>query len=235
MYGKMRDKTVLSLSPGAGIPEKKEIISIFSVGVPAALATLLFDLAYVVIDKLAAGYGDIPLAAVGIVLKAERLPLNVGIGLCQAMMPIAAYNYSSGNHRRMRQVVSFSRIVGLVIGAASIVMYEIFARQILRFFINDPETIAIGANFLRIRCVATPFMFMCFHLVNLFQAVGKGGRALFLAVVRWAVFNIPILFLFNAVFGMYGIVCTQIVADICTVVISFWVYRQFEKSITRVT
>ncbi len=191
------------------------------------MATLLFDLAYVVIDKLAAGYGDIPLAAVGIVLKAERLPLNVGIGLCQAMMPIAAYNYSSGNHGRMKQVVSFSRIVGLMIGAASIVMYEIFARQILRFFINDPQTVVIGANFLRIRCLATPFMFMCFHLVNLFQAVGKGGKALFLAVVRWAVFNIPMLFLFNLAFGMYGIVCTQIVADVCTVAVSFYVYRRF--------
>lgn len=227
VLGKMRERTILNLSPGAGMPEKKEIGSIFSVGVPAALATLLFDLAYVVIDKLAAGYGDIPLAAVGIVLKAERLPLNVGIGLCQGMMPIAAYNYSSGNHGRMKQVVSFSRMVGLAIGAVSIVLYEIFAEHILHFFINDPQTVVIGANFLRIRCLATPFMFMCFHLVNLFQAVGKGGRALFLAVVRWAVFNIPILFLFNRVFGMYGIVCTQIVADICTVAVSFYVYGRF--------
>lgn len=230
---KMRGGKILSLSPWEGVPEKKEIRSIFSVGIPAALATLLFDLAYVVIDKLAAGYGDIPLAAVGIVLKAERLPLNVGIGLCQGMMPIAAYNYSSGNHQRMKQAVSFSRAVGLVIGAASIVMYEIFAEHILRFFINDPQTVVIGANFLRIRCLATPFMFMCFHLVNLFQAVGKGRQALFLAVVRWAVFNIPILFLFNGIFGMYGIVCTQIVADICTVAVSFYVYGRFARSLAK--
>ena len=231
---RMRGGKILSLSPWEGIPEKKEIRSIFSVGIPAALATLLFDLAYVVIDKLAAGYGDIPLAAVGIVLKAERLPLNVGIGLCQGMMPIAAYNYSSGNHQRMKQAVSLSRAVGLVIGAASIIMYEIFAEHILRFFINDPQTVVIGANFLRIRCLATPFMFMCFHPVNLFQAVGKGRQALFLAVVRWAVFNIPILFLFNGIFGMYGIVCTQIVADICTVAVSFSVYGRFARSLVRV-
>ncbi len=230
VFRRMGGQRLLSLSPMAGVPEKKEIRAIFSVGIPAALATLLFDLAYVVIDKLAASYGDIPLAAVGIVLKAERLPLNVGIGLCQGMMPIAAYNYSSGNYQRMKQVVSFSRLVGLVIGAASIVMYELFAVQILQFFIQDPETVGIGADFLRIRCLATPFMFMCFHLVNLFQAVGKGSSALFLAVVRWAVFNIPILFLFNQVFGMYGIVCTQIVADICTVMVSFYVYRQFVKT-----
>ena len=29
-----------------------------------------------------AGYGDIALASIGIVLKAERIPLNVGVGIC---------------------------------------------------------------------------------------------------------------------------------------------------------
>lgn len=228
---RMRGSTVLTFSPRAGLPDGKHMYSVFFVGIPAALATLLFDLAYVVIDKLATGYGDIPLAAMGIVLKAERLPLNVGLGLCQGMMPIAAYNYSSGSHERMKQVVSLSRMAGLVTAAVSIVMYELFASNIIHLFINDPETIRIGANFLRVRCLATPFMFMCFHLVNLFQAVGKGNNALLLAVVRWAVFNIPMLFLFNAVFGMYGIVCTQIAADICTVMVSFYVYHRFERSI----
>lgn len=228
---RMRRTTVLNFSLAAGMPEAASIRSIFAVGIPACIATLLFDLAYVVIDKLATGYGDIPLAAVGIVLKAERLPLNVGIGLCQGMMPIAAYNYASGNLGRMKQVVSLSRLVGLVIAAVSILLYEGFATQIFRFFINDPQTIAIGANFLRVRCLATPFMFMSFHLVNLFQAVGKGDRALFLAVVRWAVFNIPMLFLFNAVLGMYGIVCTQMAADICTVAVSFYVYHRFKVSV----
>lgn len=228
---RMRKATVLTFSPRTGMPEKKNIRSIFFVGVPASLATLLFDLDYVVIDKLATGYGDIPLAAIGIVLKAERLPLNVGIGLCQGMMPIAAYNYSAGNHDRMKKVVSFSRLVGLIIAAISIVLYELFAGNILRFFIADTQTISIGANFLRVRCLATPFMFMCFHLVNLFQAVGKGDKALFLAVIRWAVFNIPMLFIFNAVFGMYGIVWTQMAADICTVAISFYVYHRFKFSL----
>ena len=92
-------------------------------GVPAAVAVTLFDITYIIIDKLASGYGDIPLAAVGIVLKAERLPLNVGIGLCQGMMPLVGYNYSAGNFARMRGVMNYSRFVGLVIGFVSVVVY----------------------------------------------------------------------------------------------------------------
>ena len=53
-------------------------------GVPSAIATFLFDLDYVIIDKLMVSYHDLALAAIGIVLKVERFPLNVGIGICQA-------------------------------------------------------------------------------------------------------------------------------------------------------
>ena len=221
----------LSLSPFTGLPKRKNIWSVFYVGFPAAIAVFLFDLTYIIIDKLAAGYGDVPLAAVGIVLKAERLPLNVGIGICQGMMPLAAYNYAAKNFTRMHEVVNYSRKVGLIIGFVSVLMYELCAWLIMRIFIADPETIRLGTNFLRARCLATPFMFMCFHLVNFFQAVGHGGKALALGVARWAVFNIPLLFVMRYIFGMYGIVWTQVVADILMTVCSLIVYRRFAKGI----
>ncbi|MBQ7221344.1 MAG: hypothetical protein IJS28_10230 [Synergistaceae bacterium] len=79
--------------------------------------------------------------------------------------------------------------------------------------------------------LATPFMFMCFHLVNFFQAVGHGGKALALGTERWVVFNIPLLFIMNYVFGMYGIVWTQVVADIMMTAVSVIVYWRFGRSI----
>lgn len=233
IYG-LRNSTVLSLSIKNFLPPLKNVYSVFAVGIPAAISTFLFDLAYIVIDKLAAGHGDIPLAAVGIVLKAERLPLCIGIGLCQGMMPLAAYNYSSGNFSRMREVVSYSRKVGIIFGFASVVMYEIFAPFIMRIFIADVQTVEIGTQFLRARSPATPFMFMCFHLVNFFQAVGYGDKALFLGTARWVVFNIPLLFIMNYIFGMYGIVWTQVVADVMMTIVSMIVYKNFEKSKIRI-
>ena len=231
MIYRLRNKGILSLSIRNVIPSRRNVYSIFGVGVPAAIAVTLFDITYIVIDKLASGYGDIPLAAVGIVLKAERLPLNVGIGLCQGMMPLAAYNYSAGNFARMREVVNYSRLVGLVIGFAAVAMYELFAPSIMRIFIEDAQTVELGTHFLRARVLATPFMFMCFHLVNFFQAVGHGGKALALGASRWVVFNIPLLFVMNWIFGMYGIVWTQVVADIMMTVVSAVVYLRFERNI----
>ena len=218
---------ILSLSIKNFRASLQNIKSIFYVGVPAAIAVTLFDVTYIIIDKLMSLYGDVPLAAVGIVLKAERLPLNVGIGLCMGMMPLAAYNYSSGNFARMREAVNFSRLVGLVIGFVSVALYEIFAADIMKIFIDDSKTVELGTNFLRARTLATPFMFICFHLVNFFQAVGMGDRALILGAARWVIFNIPLLFVLNYFFGMYGIVWTQVIADIMMTLVSIVVYKKF--------
>ena len=54
------------------------------------------------INKLVSGYGEVPLAAVGIVKKIDMLPMNVGMGLCQGMVPLVAYNYASGDYKRMK-------------------------------------------------------------------------------------------------------------------------------------
>lgn len=223
---RLHGQNVITFSLKQGLPDAKSIGAVFNIGIPSAVSTLLFDLDYVVIDKLMAAYGDISLAAIGIVLKAERLPLNVGIGICQGMLPIVAYNYSSGNRTRTHDTIRYSVIAGLFTAAVSIFLYELSAVKILHIFINDPQTVALGADFLRIRCLATPLMFLSFFTVHLFQAFGQGSKASFLGIMRWCAFNIPMLFLLNAVFGMYGLVWSQLTADIFTVILSFQVYRK---------
>ena len=203
--------TVLRFRLSNGLPRTENVRSVFTVGIPSSIATLLFDIDYIVIDKLMSGYGDIALAAVGIVLKVERLPLNVGIGICQGMMPLVAYNYSSGDHKRMFRVIRFSLITGLIVGALSVAMYEVFAGGIIRLFIADPETVRLGTDFLRIRCLATPLMFMSFFTVYTFQGFGRGGL--------------------NHFISMYGIVWSQVTADILTVTLSAFVYFSFRRKL----
>ena len=226
LLARMGRQSVITFRSGDGRAERESVIAVFAVGVPSAVATLLFDLDYMIIDKLMVSYHDLALAAIGIVLKVERFPLNVGIGICQGMLPLVAYNYASGNHERMRSIIRLARGLGLAIAAVSILMYEIFAGQLARVFISDAQTVEMASRFLRIRVLATPLMFLSFFTVYLFQAFGKGRVSLFLGVTRWLVFNIPMLFILNGIFGMYGIVSSQVTADTLTVILSFYVYSR---------
>ena len=233
VLARMGPGCVITFSPKGGLPQKKSIAAVFAVGIPSAVSTFLFDLDYVILDKLMVSYHDLALAAIGVVLKVERFPLNVGIGICQGIMPLVAYNYTAGNRERLREIIRLARKLGLVIALASIVLYELLAAPLTSLFLREATASGLAASFLRVRVLATPLMFLSFFTVYLFQAFGKGHISLFLGTTRWLAFNIPMLFLLNAVFGMYGLVWSQVTADTLTVILSFLVYFRFRPAMLR--
>ena len=221
---------VITFHPKVGLPRRGSILAVFGVGIPSAVTSFLFDLDYVVLDKLMVSYHDLALAAIGIVLKIERFPLNVGIGICQGMMPLVAYSYSAGNQKRMDDTIRLARRLGLVIAALSILLYQLFTPELVNLFISDRQTVDLAVQFLRIRILATPLMFLSFFTVYLFQAFGKGQISLFLGVARWLGFNIPMLFILNYFFGMFGLVWSQITADVFSVLLSFYMFFRFRPA-----
>ena len=231
VYRRVRTETVLALPRRIERIRPDSMRSIFAVGVPAALSLFLFDLTNIVINRLAASHGDIQLAAIGIVLKVERLPLNIGIGICLGMIPLVAYNYAAKNLPRMKAFFSAARLAGVVFSLISVALYRTFAGTVVRAFISDAETVRYGTAFLQVRCFATPFMFLSFHMVHFMQSIGHGRESFLLAVIRQLCLNIPILFLLNAIFGVMGIVWTQAVADAINVVVSYLIYARVIRSI----
>lgn len=227
-YLKAGKNTILRVSISE-YPSLSSLKAIFGVGLPAAAGIFMFDLCNIVINRLSASYGDIELAAIGIVLKAERLPLNIGVGICMGMVPLLAYNYSSGNTERMDAFFRFARAVGLAIGIISVILYYVFAPYIMKAFIENEQTVMYGTQFLRARCFATPLMFLCFSMVHFTQAIGRGKESFILAFIRQIVFNIPLLIILNRLFNMTGIVWTQATADFFTVVISYMIYFRVRK------
>ena len=231
VYKKLEGKTVLALPRSIEKIRRESMGSLFSVGIPAAMSLLLFDLCNIVINRLASGHGDIELAAIGIVLKVERLPLNIGIGICLGMTPLVAYNYASKNHKRMKDFFRTARLVGLIVSVLCVVFYRICAPYIIGAFISDADTVRFGTQFLQSRCFATPFMFLSFHMVHFMQAVDRGKVSFLLAVIRQLCLNIPLLFFLNMFFGMNGIVWTQLTADFINVVISYVIYARLIEDI----
>lgn len=231
-YLKVQSATILELPKGLEkiLPTSKK--SVFSVGLPAASSLMLFDVCNMMINMLSSSHGDLELAAIGIVLKVERLPLNVGIGICLGMTPLVAYNFAAKNKERMMRFFKSARAVGLLFAVFCVVLYRIAAPFIMGLFISDAETVRLGTEFLKARCFATPFMFLSFHMVHFMQAIGEGKISFYLPVIRQLFLNIPMLLLLNALLGMTGIVWTQLSADVINVIISYVVYIKVMKRIS---
>lgn len=225
VYRRLQKKTVLSLSPKHWNPGRELICAVLAIGLPSAATSLLANLTSIVKNNLTAGYGDIELAAYGIVMKADMLPLNVGMGLCQGMMPLVAYNYAAKNYPRMRAFTRTAQLAGVTAAGIFIAVSELFAPQIIWLFIKDEATIAFGRDFLRIACLATPFMISNFQKIYCLQAMGKGAESLVLGVCRQGLFAIPMLLVMNHFVGLYGVVAAQLLSDGMTFVLSTLLYR----------
>ena len=225
VYLKIRKGSVISLDIRRISLGRSYVFQIFAVGIPSALGSFLACMSNMVINSLANGYtplyGDLPVASIGIAKKIDMLPMNVGFGLCQGMMPLVAYNYASGDHKRMRAVSRAARTAAMIFAVICLIAFQILANRLVGIFSGEQ----MAADFLRILCLAVPLMLFNLHISFTFQAMGMGKQSLILSSLRQGVVNIPLLFIMNAIFGLYGIVWTQLISDIITAIISYFVYR----------
>ena len=235
VYIRLRGKSILSFSPKYVRIEKKLIGSILAIGLPSALTAMLANISHIIKNNLTSGYGDIELAAYGIVQKADMLPLNIGMGLCQGMMPLVAYNYAAKNYPRMKSFTKAAQIAGIFVAGICILLFELFAPQVIWLFIKDQATIEYGTDFLRIACLATPFMISNFQKIYCLQAMGKGKESLILGLFRQGVFAIPIIFIMNHFLQLYGIVSAQLISDGITFIFSTLIYRHVYNKLKKET
>ena len=228
-YARLKGQTAVSLD--LHFFTFRFVRSIFSVGLASALATALGNASNMVMVHLASGYGDIPVAAYGIVKRIDQFPLNVSMGLCQGFMPLVGYTYAAKKYDRMRRASTFSWAATLVMSACFVVCFAAFAPQILRLFIPEAETSTLGAAFLRIACLAVPLTSVNFLISYTLQAMGKGVQSAILTSCRQGLLNIPLLILMDLTVGLYGMIWTQLVVEIIMLPVSLGMYFRTFRSL----
>ena len=228
----------LRLSDARSI-SREDLGRLFAVGIPSAVLTGLFDVANMCVNMIAAAHNDMALAAIGITIKVERLPNAINVGLCQGMLPIVAYNYSSGDHVRMNRTISTGRTAGLAVACFCMLLFQLFAKQVSGIFLSTTAgdagtaliTLAYAERFLRIRSVASPVQFMNYHASYCMQAMGNGRGTLFHAFIRELVIYIPFMFLLDRIFGETGLAAALPVSEALSAVLAFWLlYRTVQKA-----
>lgn len=202
------------------------IRDILSIGTPAALQIFLASVSNSLMIRLLSGYADSAISGLGIAQKIEIIPFQVVQGISSGVLPLIAYNYASGDRKRMNDTVSFSIRLGLMLSAAFFVLIELGAPLLVRFFIADPETITCGAAFTRLRCIALPFINIEFMLIAVFQGIGSARQALVLSFFRKGILDLPLMLLANLMWPMYGLMLVQPFMEFSGSMIALGMYRK---------
>ncbi len=198
---------------------------IFKIGIPASISHLLMSCAQIAMNYVAAGYGDVVVAAMGIDMRVVTMPIMLSIGLAMGAQPLFGYSYGANNLPRLKSAVKTAILMATGIVVAFTVVFGLFTAGFVRVFINDTEVITVGTRILRAMIVGLPAVGIQMVLMTAMQAMGKGTPALILSLSRQGIVFLPALILLNMFFGFSGFIYTMAVADIGSMVLSvalFW-------------
>lgn len=202
------------------------VAEVFSVGMPAALQIVMASVSNSVMIRLISGYAGSAISGLGIAQKIEMVPFQIVQGLSSGVLPLIAYNYASGNRKRMDGAVRFSLAAEAAISVVLFVMAELSAPWLVRFFIKDAVTIKYGAVFTRLRCIALPFINIEFMLIAVFQGIGRAKQAFVLSFFRKGVFDLPLMLLANLLCPMYGLMLVGPVMEFLGASLAIVLYRR---------
>ena len=210
---KQRGKTVLGLNPALLSHSHEHAGAVLRIGAPSALQYALTVVAVSAQMNFVAKYGNEAVAAVGITKKLDQLPLFFSIGVANGMLPLIGYNYAAKKFKRTEDSFRFGCIISLSFALFCVVIYEIFAPGLASLFIKNEVTVKYAAAFLRRMVLAMPLMSLCYPLIIKFQAMGKAKESITVSILRKGVLDIPLYFMMDALFPLYGCMWVQPIVD----------------------
>ena len=230
-FHRLRHESVMSFQPRYFT--LRYMGEVFSVGLTSFLNAVMASTANLVIVRLSANYSDVAIAAYGIVKKLDQFPLKASLGLCQGIMPIIGYNYGAKNYKRMNATLNFSWKLSFLFCGLCVVLFQLLAKPILFWFIPEVETATLGATLLRLASISVPL-----HAINVLfsyaiQGMGLGKKSSFLAFARHGLFNIPLMFVLDHFFGLYGMICARALAELLLLPIFAGTYLRAMRQIPR--
>ena len=207
---------------------------IYSIGTPAALQILLAAVSNAVLLRLMSAYPVAATSGMGVMQKVESIPFQAIMGISSGVLPLIAYNFAYGNRERMHQAVRFALTRGIACACIGFLLCEIFAPAIVRFFVDDAGSVAYGAEFVRLRTLALPFITVEFMLIAVFQGIGGAKQALFLSLFRKGILDLPLMVLFNLIWPMYGLMLVQPIMECCGAIIAVVLYKKLKNNLVPV-
>ncbi len=180
------------------------------------------SVAAILLNMIAADYGEETIAALTIAGRVAALFYMIMIGWGQGFQPVCAMNYGAGKYDRVKKALKLSTAIGTVFLIAATVILAIFAEPLSAIFSKNPEVIELCTQILRLQCISLPFMGV-YALSSMFaQNIGKYFTALWISISRQGLFYIPLLYLLPPFFtligldAMTGLFCVQPIADIAS-------------------
>lgn len=201
---------------------------IYAIGIPASVTNIMVTFATALTNRYLIAYGTNSVAAMGIAMKVNTVIVMVIVGFAFGAQPLIGYTYGARDERRFRETLRFD--LGVVAGLALVltVLMMVFAPQIIRLFMRDPEIVREGTGMLRWLASSTTIAGIIMVLTTTFQSMGKATPAFWLSFSRQGLIFLIAIVVLSYFFGYTGVLAAQACADVLTLVLAAFLYHKYQ-------
>ena len=224
-----------SLAPKDALCGTHIAVRVCSAGFPTAIFSALMCVSTIVLNLILVVYGNAPVAAIGIVFKANMFITFLQMGLANGVQPIFGYSYGAGDIKRFADTERFTKLCCFVVGLAATALYFFLREPIIGLFVGDSDVITYGVQMLIAYMLSGPFIGSLFVNMNCMQSVGRALPATVLSVLRQGLLLIPLLYLLNVIAGLNGVIYGQSITDYITIILSCVVWRRIRRGLEQRT
>ena len=207
---------------------KDRVYHILAGGMPNFSRQSITGIALILLNVVAAKYGDGVIAALTISSRIAALAYMIMIGWGQGFQPICAMNYGAKQYDRVKKAFKFAVVGGTLFLIMAAILLYVFSELFIKTMSNDNEVILVGSEILRMQCITLPLLGYFAISSMLMQNIGQYFWASIISISRQGIFYIPLLYILSNIFGEFGIYLLQPVADVLSFGLAVIVVRKIK-------
>lgn len=143
--------------------DKKILIQIMKIGLPAGIQSAVFAVSNIVIQSAVNSLGKVVMAASGAAYNIEIFTYDIVNSFSQACTTFVGQNYGARNLNRCRKTIVLCLAEGAIVLGTVITLVLFFGKSLLAVFNNNPEVISAG--YIRLMMAMLSHSFCLFYEV----------------------------------------------------------------------
>ena len=224
----LKGKTSYHLKFSHCLPSIKIIKDIYRVGLPSMLMELTGGIGFAVFNHVAAGYGSIVLAAVGIAGRISDLAFMPMVGMSHGLLPIIGFSLGAKKWTRLWGALKLAVIWLVILMLVATFCLEVFTSQVIGVFSSNPELLKIGVPGMRIFCSTLALIGPLIMFTTTLQGLSRGTIAMLLSLCHQFIFFIPGLLIWSHFLGLNGVWISMPISDFLGATIaSLFIWREY--------
>ena len=174
---------------------KENLLEIIRYGLPSGIQNSVISLANVFVQTNINSFGKAAMAGCGSYSKLEGFAFLPVTCFAQSLSTFVGQNLGAGNHARVRRGSVFGVICSCVLAEVIGLLSYLFAPQLIDFFSESEEAIAMGSQHMRTICLFYFLMAFSHCMAGVLRGAGKATVPMFTMLACWCLFRMTYIYI----------------------------------------